>query len=268
MSVALASALYPGSVSHHRLRPKDHRLAYSIWSMLIDLDELDALDRSLRWFSVDRFNLFSFFARDRGDRSGSDLKLQVETLMREGGVEPDGGPIRLMTMPRFLGYAFNPLSVFFCYRRSGEVAAILWEVDNTFGERHGYLLPVEASNDGEIRQYCDKAFYVSPFMAMDLSYAFRVKPPAEIFSLAIEVGDSAGKLMTALQRARRVEASDRALLQLAFQIPFVTLKVIAGIHWEALKMGLKGISLRRRPPPPDHPVSYPSLVTRQQKAAL
>ena len=133
----LASALYPGAVTHHRLRPKEHRLAYRIWSMLIDLDELDQLDRSLRFFSVNRFNLFSFHARDRGDRSGRDLKAQVEEAMRAGGVEPDGGPIRLLTMPRLLGYAFNPLSIYFCHRRDGEVAAILWEVDNTFGERHG-----------------------------------------------------------------------------------------------------------------------------------
>ena len=268
MTAALASALYPGSVTHHRLRPREHRLSYSIWSMLIDLDELDALDRSMRWFSVNRFNLFSFSPRDRGDRSGSDLRLQVETLMRNGGVEPDGGPIRLLTMPRFLGYAFNPLSIFFCYRRTGEVAAILWEVDNTFGERHGYLLPVEGIENGEIRQRCDKSFYVSPFMDMDLSYVFRVRPPAKIFSLAIEVDDSVGKLMTARQLARRVEVSDGALWRLAFQIPFLTLKVIAGIHWEALKIWLKGIGLRKHPPPPENAISYPSQLPSQHKAAL
>ena len=265
---ALSSALYPGSVVHHRLRPRQHRLNYSIWSMLIDLDELVALDRSLSWFSVNRFNLFSFFPRDRGDRSGSDLKRQVEAIMGEAGIEPDGGPIRLLTMPRFLGYAFNPLSVFFCHRRSGDIAAILWEVDNTFGERHGYLLPVENVENGEIRQSCDKAFYVSPFMDMDLSYAFRVRPPAEIFSLAIEVGDSEGKLMTARQLARRVEVSDAALLRLAIQIPLVTLKVIAGIHWEALKIWVKGVGLRKRPPPPEHAISYVSPLPPPQKAAL
>ena len=268
MTRAFASTLYPGSVTHHRLRPREHRLAYSIWSMLIDLDDLDDLDSSLRWFSVNRFNLFSFYPRDRGDRSGSDLKRQVETVMRVGGVEPDGGPIRLLTMPRFLGYAFNPLSIFFCHRRSGEVAAILWEVDNTFGERHGYLLPVERIENGEIRQNCDKAFHVSPFMDMDLSYAFRVKPPSETFSLAIEVGDSAGKLMTARQLARRVEATDAALWRLALHIPFVTLKVIAGIHWEALKIWVKGVGLRKHPAPPENAVSYVSQLPAPQKVAL
>ena len=264
----LASALYPGTVTHHRLRPREHRLKYAIWSMLIDLDELGALDRALRWFSVGRFNLFSFFPRDRGDRSGADLRAQIEAAMREGGVEPDGGPIRLLTMPRFLGYAFNPLSIFFCHRRSGEVAAILWEVDNTFGERHGYLLPVERRENGEILQNCDKAFHVSPFMDMDLAYAFRVRPPAEVFALAIEVSDASGPLMTARQLARRETASDAALLRLAVRIPFVTLKVIAGIHWEALKIWVKGVGLRKHPAPPENAVSYVSQLPAPQKVAL
>jgi len=247
----MKSALYPGHVSHHRLRPRAHRLAYRIWSMWIDLDELPELDRRLKWFSVDRFNLFSFFRRDRGDGSERELRDQVEMKMRGAGVEPDGGPIRLFTMPRFLGFAFNPLSIFFCYRRSGEVAAILWEVDNTFGERHGYLLPVERVEDGEIRQNCGKAFYVSPFMDMDLNYGFAVRAPEERFSLTIEVSDDEGLLLTARQLARRVELSDRALIKLMFEIPFVTLRVIAGIHWEALKLWLKGVRLRARPAKPE-----------------
>ena len=263
----LASALYPGAVTHHRLRPKEHRLAYRIWSMLIDLDELDRLDRSLRFFSVNRFNLFSFHVRDRGDRSGRDLKAQVEEAMRAGGVEPDGGPIRLLTMPRLLGYAFNPLSIYFCHRRDGEVAAILWEVDNTFGERHGYLLPAIERDGDEIRQHCSKSFYVSPFMDMDLTYDFRVRPPAELFSLVLEVSDAKGLMLNARHNARRVEASDAALLRLLVALPFVTLRVIAGIHWEALKIWLKGVKLRKRPPPPNEAISYPAPLSQSQKVA-
>lgn len=263
---ALASAFYPGDVSHHRLRPREHRLAYRVWSMLIDLDELDELDLSLRFFSVNRFNLFSFHERDRGDGSERPLKAQVEASMRAGGVDPDGGPIRLFTMPRFLGYAFNPLSVYFCHRRSGEIAAILWEVDNTFGDRHGYLLPVTQTQGDEIHQRCDKALFVSPFLDMDLAYEFRVRPPADLFSLVIEVSDAEGRLLTARQLARRVEASDRTLLKLFAAVPFVTLRVIAGIHWEALKLWLKGVRLRRRPQPPDEAVSYPAPLSSTSKA--
>jgi uncharacterized protein len=249
-----ASALYPGHVTHRRLRPRDHRLAYRVWSMLIDLRELDALDRSLRFFSVDRFNLVSFRRADRGDGS-ADLAARVESEMRAAGIEPDGGPIRLLTMPRILGRAFNPLSIFFCHRRSGEIAAILWEVDNTFGERHAYLIPVEASEDGEIRQRCDKGFFVSPFMDMGLTYHFRVGPPGETFSLVIDVDDAEGLLFTARHVARRVELSDAHLLRLVLATPFQALRVVAGIHWEAVKLLFKGLRLRTRPSPPARAVT-------------
>lgn len=251
---AFASGLYPGHVTHHRLRPRDHRLAYRIWSMLIDVDELDALDRALRFFSVDRFNLVSFHRRDRGDGSGA-IRERVEREMRAAGIEPDGGPIRLLTMPRVLGRAFNPLSVHFCHRRSGEVAAILWEVDNTFGERHAYLIPVETTVDGEIRQTCDKRFYVSPFMDMGLTYRFRVRPPGETFSLVIDVDDAEGRVLTARHLGRRIEPSDAALLRLVAALPFQALKVVGGIHWEAAKLWLGGLRLRPRPKPPTEAVT-------------
>ncbi|WP_310221365.1 DUF1365 domain-containing protein [Neorhizobium sp. 2083] len=248
MSERLNSALFPGHVMHARLKPKQHRLAYRIYSILIDIDEFDTLDRRLRLFSVDRFNLFSFCTRDRGDRSGSNLRIQVEQTMRAAGIAPDGGAIRLLTMPRLLGWAFNPLSVFFCYRHDGAIQAILWEVDNTFGGRHGYMIPAEIGSGGEIVQECDKVFYVSPFMDMDLRYAFRVSPPADNLSILIDVFDDHGLVLTARHLAKRVELTDLVLLGAFIAIPFLTIKVVLGIHWEALKMWLKGFRLRPSPP--------------------
>jgi len=258
MSGDLKSALFPGHVTHARLKPKVHKLAYRIYSLLLDLDELDVLDRKLKLFSVDRFNLFSFYSKDRGDRSGSDLKAQVERAMLSAGMQPDGGPIRLLTMPRLLGWAFNPLSVFFCYNRDETLRAILWEVDNTFGERHGYMIPVEQGHGTEIVQHCDKAFYVSPFMDMDLRYTFRVLPPQEKLSIRIETFDAEGPVLTARHLAKRTELTDAALLKAFFAIPFLTLRVVGGIHWEALKIWLKGVGLRIRPKPPQVPISYAS----------
>lgn len=256
MTRPLTSALYPGHVTHARFKPKVHRLSYRIYSLLLDLDELDEVDRRLRWFSVDRFNLFSFYCKDRGDRTGSDLKSQVERSMRAVGVEPDGGPIRLLVMPRLLGWAFNPLSTFFCYRKSGELTAILWEVDNTFGERHAYMIPAAPPGPGgEIVQHCNKAFYVSPFMDMDQHYVFRVSPPADLLSIKIETSDAEGPMLTARHTARKEELTDAALLRAFFAIPFLTLRVVGGIHWEALKIWLKGVRLRARPAPPRHSVS-------------
>jgi DUF1365 family protein len=267
-TVRFASALYPGHVTHVRLKPRVHRLSYKIYSLLLDLDELDELDRRLRWFSVDRFNLFSFYRRDRGDGTGFDLKGQVEAAMRAAGVEPDGGPIRLLTMPRLLGWAFNPLSTYFCYRRNGAIAAILWEVDNTFRQRHAYMIPVDqVGPGGEIVQHCDKAFYVSPFMDMDLTYQFHVYPLDDTLSIRIESFDAEGKVLGARHVARKQTLTDRALLAAFFAIPLLTLRVIGGIHWEALKIWLKRVRLVSRPAPPENSVSVVRLPARRKEAS-
>ena len=252
-----ASALFNGHVTHARLKPKRHALAYDVVSLLLDLDELAALDARLRLFSVGRLNLFAFRPQDRGDRSGRPLREQVEAAMRGAGLEPDGGPIRLLTMPRILGFAFNPLSVYFCYAWDGTLAAILWEVDNTFGERHGYMIPAGAPDArGRIVQTSAKAFYVSPFMDMELRYVFRVGPPAETLEILIEAHDGEGELLRARHLARRVELTDAALLRAFLSTPLQMLRVLGGIHWEALKIWLKGIKLRSRPPPPETAVSF------------
>lgn len=261
------SALYIGDVMHKRMKPKAHQLDYCIYAMLLDLDELPALHKRLRLFSVDRFNLFSFHGKDRGDGSTTPLKVQVEQKMRQAGIEPDGGPIRVMTIPRLLGWAFNPISVFLCYRLSGEIAAILWEVDNTFGQRHGYLLPASASPEGVVRQSCDKVFYVSPFIEMDMHYSFRLKLPGDRFAMTISVYDTDGLLLTARQSAGRRDLTDASLLRVFLAVPFNALKVVAGIHWEALKLWLKGIKLVTRPPPPSEPVTYHRLQETTTKNA-
>ena len=265
MTPAPASALYPGYVVHVRRRPRVHKLGYKIYSLLLDLDELETLDAELRWFSLDRFNLFSFYRRDRGDGSGRDLRVQVEAAMTAAGLVPDGGAIRLLTMPRVLGWGFNPLSIFFCYNRAGAATAILWEVDNTFGERHGYLIPVDEEAGGTIHQTCAKRLYVSPFMDMDLAYSFKVRPPGKKLAIGIDVSDAAGLLFIARHVADRVELTDAAMLRAFFTLPLLTLRVVGGIHWEALKIWLKGMALRRRPPPPDLPISIVSPIAPQRK---
>jgi DUF1365 family protein len=241
-------------VTHRRIRPRPHALAYRVFSLLLDLDEIDGLSRRLRLFSRNRFNLFSFHDRDYGAGTATPLRAQVEDHLRAAGLEPDGGPIRLLTLPRILGYVFNPLSVYFCYRRGGLLAAILYEVSNTFGQRHSYLMP--AAGDTELRQECGKTFYVSPFLDMASTYEFRVVPPGERLAISIAVRDGDGPILTAVLAAGRHELSDATLGRAFAGHPFLTLKVIAGIHWEALQLWLKGVRLRRRPPPPASAVTY------------
>lgn len=250
-----ASALYIGSVMHVRLKPRRHRLAYRLFSLLLDLDEIDALDRGLRLFSRNRFNAFSFFERDYADPKGGPLKPQVERLLGTAGLEPDGGAIRLLTMPRLLGYAFNPLSIYFCHRRDGSLLALLYEVNNTFGQRHCYLIPVGADDTVPLRQKAEKRFYVSPFLDMGLTYAFRVTPPGEELRIAILASDDEGPVLSAVHSATRRPLTDDQLAGALVRYPLLTLKVTAGIHWEALLIWAKGIALRPRPKAPDAPVS-------------
>ena len=248
------SALYLGSVIHRRLRPKRHYLRYSAFWMLLDLDEIGELDRRLRLFSRGRFNAMSFFDTDHGEQTREPLRRQVERHLAAAGIALDGGAIRLLCMPRVFGYGFNPLSIYFCHYRDGALAALLYEVRNTFGERHSYLIPVEQDH-GAIRQSCDKRFYVSPFMDMSMRYAFRVVPPADNVSVVVSAGDAQGATIVASLAGRRAALTDAALLRVLLRMPFLTLKVIAAIHWHALRMWLKGFALRPRPPKPAWPVT-------------
>jgi hypothetical protein len=151
----LQSCLYVGSVFHRRLIPKPHRFRYRLFWLLIDLEELDDLDRRLKVFSHNRFNLFSLFDRDHGDGGASSLRAQAQRLLAAHGIDTGGGPIRLLCMPRMLGYGFNPISVYFCSRAQGALAALIYQVHNTFGERHSYVLPVTDAGRS-VRQACAK----------------------------------------------------------------------------------------------------------------
>jgi DUF1365 family protein len=264
MSAHWESALYAGIVAHRRLRPKPHRLRYRIFSLLLDLDEIAALCERLHLFSRRRFNLFSFDERDHGDGSGASLREWAEGHLAAAGIELKGGPIRLLAMPRVLGYGFNPLSIWFCYFRNGNLAALLHEVHNTFGERHTYLIPVTESY-GVVTQECVKTFHVSPFMAMDMRYEFRVLAPGQRLNVFIEGSDAEGPIIVASYAARRRALTDAALLRVFFLTPLLTFKVVGGIYWEALRLWLKGIKPRDRPPPPERSVSI-VMVSNSQRA--
>lgn len=245
------SALYTGVVTHQRFRPKPHRLRYRMFQGLFDLDELDGLAGRLRLFSRNRFNLFSFHDADFGDGGARPLRAQIESHLAAAGVAPDGGPIRLLAMPRVLGHVFNPISVWFCHRRDGSLLALIYEVTNTFKDRHCYVIPVDGDGRGVIRQRCDKSLYVSPFMDMDMVYDFAIQPPAERTTITVAGGDADGPLITATFAGRRRPLDDAQLARAFFVYPLLTLKVVAGIHWEALRLWIKGLGIRRHPAPPD-----------------
>jgi hypothetical protein len=171
----------------------------------------------------------------------------VETKLREAQIDLSGGSIRLLCMPRTLGYCFNPLSVYFCCDANGVPAALVYQVHNTFGERHSYVVPAKPKS-GALRQNCRKALYVSPFLDMNMRYDFRVAGPDERIAIGIRVSTPEAQVLNAVLTGMRCGLSDRNLMRVFLAIPAITLKVIAAIHWEALRLWLKGLRLRPRPP--------------------
>lgn len=255
----MRSALYIGEVMHHRLRPKRHRFVYRTFSLLVDLDELPELGRRFRLFGHNRAGLLSFHDRDHGAADGSSPRAWAEGALRKADLADAAARIEMLCFPRILGYAFNPLTLYFCHRADGALAAVIYAVRNTFGERHAYLIAVdpEEAARGRVRQSCAKSFYVSPFIPMEAGYRFRLKPPGEDFSLAIQETDADGDLLVATQTARRVPLSDAALARAVISHPLMALKVIGGIHWEALRLWIKGAPLQARPDAPEIQVSVP-----------
>jgi DUF1365 family protein len=253
------SGLYEGVVTHHRLRPKQHRLRYSVFSFLLDLDEIDDIAARLKLFSRNRFNLFSFHDGDYADGAGQDLRDRLGFILADHDLGDCADKIRLLCYPRLLGFVFNPLSVYFCYRADGTIGAVLYEVSNTFGDRHSYLIPVRdgaLDDKGVLRQSCAKGFYVSPFIDMVADYHFRIRIPGEKVAVTIRETDAEGPFLNAAFVGDRNPLSDRKLLGAFIRYPLMTLKVVAGIHWEALHLWRKGMTFHKRPAPPQTAVTY------------
>lgn len=265
-----AAWLYPGDVMHARMKPKPHRFAYKVFCLLIDLDRLDAAHTMSPLFSVGRFNLLSFNESDHGpchrDPPQGHLRDYVDQLLAEAGLDAAHGRVLLLCYPRLLGFAFNPISVYFIYDRAGEPVALIYEVRNTFGEMHTYVCPVldgQLSAAG-IRQERDKRFYVSPFMAQQMRYRFRILPPGERVHVRILETDPDGPILAATFTGKRQSLTSAAIVKACVTMPLMTLKVVAGIHWEAAKLWLKGIEFYNRPARPE-PVSFHDSFPAQDR---
>ena len=230
---------------HARLKPVRHRFSYRVMSLLIDLDRLDEADRQSRLFAINRAALFSFHEADHGERNGKSLSQYTRRVAAEAGVELSGGRILLLCYPRLFGYTFNPLSIYFCHRASGELALLIYEVCNTFGEIHRYVQHLESGDRiGDVfRHNQKKQFYVSPFIEAEMCYHFRISRPGEQIKVRILETDEIGPVLAAAFFGRRHKLTSRSLLGASLAIPFFTFKIVAAIHWEALRLWLKGVPL-------------------------
>jgi DUF1365 family protein len=237
------SCIYNGEVTHTRFKPVRHFLKYKTFSLLIDLDEINILDKSIGIFSHNKFNIFSFYDKDHGDRDGGNLKDWVISNLKKFRIKENITNIKVLCYPRILGYVFNPLSIFYCYEKD-KLVAIFYEVKNTFNEQHTYIFKIK--NNEEIIQKCRKKFYVSPFMDMKTFYNFKLLNPNDKLSVFIKQTDADGTILTATQTGDKKEFSYKQLAINFLKYPLMTIKIISSIHYEALLLWKKGAIYRKR----------------------
>jgi DUF1365 family protein len=257
-----AACLYAGEIMHQRVKPFGHRFQYKVFSLLVDLDRLGDADRLSRLFSINRGNLVAFYEKDHAGKDGVTLRSHADQMFLDAGLAKRAARILLVCYPRILGYVFNPISVYHAYDHDDRLVAMIYDVRNTFGERHSYVCPVTPGEltDAGLRQTCDKLFHVSPFIPMDMRYRFRMLPPGDEIRWRILETDAEGPLLSATFTGRRQKISTATLAALTLRIPFLTFKIVAGIHWEALKLWLKGAKYIARPKAPDAVSFKPEVI--------
>jgi DUF1365 family protein len=239
------SCIYNGTVIHKRYKPKTHFFKYSVFSLLLDLSELELLNDKIRFFSFNKLNLISFFEKDHGNRDGTSLVNWVKNYLKKNQIETENIKIKLLCYPRIFGYVFNPLSVFFVYDKNEKLVSILYEVKNTFGEQHTYVFRVDNENN-LIQNNCSKKFHVSPFIQMDCNYFFKILKPGERLSIIIDQYDPTGKILFASQDGKKANLTGKELIKSYLKHPLMTFKIISAIHFEAFKLWIKGIKLVKK----------------------
>lgn len=250
--MGLNSCLYECVIVHRRLRPKPYAFEHRMMMLYADLDELETIDCTTRLLSHDRRNLYSFRDADYFPTGAEGrLKSRVSAFLRERGIDSAAtSRIRLLTLPRILGYIFNPISIYFCSDKHGVPLCAIAEVGNTFREAKLFLLPRQAvqpeSEPARFRLRVPKHYYVSPFSSLDICFDFDFRLPGQTLQMHIEDWDADGKLLESHLRGARVPLSDYQLLRFALKFPALTLKVITLIHWHALWLAIRGVRWHRK----------------------
>ncbi|MHB1050389.1 MAG: DUF1365 domain-containing protein [Bacteroidota bacterium] len=244
------SSLYECHVMHHRLEPLRNRFVYKVFMFALDLDETGMLHTTMRLFSRNRRNVFQFREKDHLDFGKPTLKENINEYLRRQGIELNNGKIILVTNLRTFGYIFNPVSFYFCFDASGAPVCAIAEVGNTFGEMKPYLLGPQERTENGFRLVTKKLFYVSPFLDLDATFDFQLNIPGEKMQIIINDYKDEKKIFLSSVTGVRKPLTDARLLWYTVRFPFVTLKVITLIHWQALKLVLKKLPYLKKD---DHP---------------
>ena len=251
------TCLYHGEVVHRRLSPVRHELRYRVFNLFADVDRLEETASALRFFSYNRFNLFSLSDRNHGPGDGTPIREHAWRLVRGA----DGGQcvtrVFMFCYPRVLGYVFNPLTVYYGFDGEDRLRLMIYEVNNTFGGRHSYVLPVGEA----FSQKAPKHFFVSPFNAVEGHYTFHFTAPDEKMALGISLSVDGKPVLNAYVSGPREKLTDGTLLRSFLSVPFLTVKVIGAIHLQALRLWWKGLRLNPRPKAPNHTVDFLPEVT-------
>lgn len=248
--------IYCGEVVHKRVRPVEHKLRYRVFSLAMDVDRLEDTASKLRFFSLNGFNLFGLRERDHGHRDQRSLSEFGWNQVRHAGLEDDVKRIIVLFYPRIFGFAFNPLTVYFCLDETGIPKLMIYEVRNTFGEDLTYVLPAGPQRTESFTHKIDKAFYVSPFNNVDGDYTFHVTKPDEGLTVGVALKTDGTPLIRTHFKGEQTILSDKNLIKVLFSYPLMTLKIVAGIHWEALLLWRKGMTLQTRPEAPTNRILY------------
>jgi len=241
----ISSSIYSGIITHKRFKPKKHFFSYKTFSLLINLKEVDNIAKKISFFSYNKFNILSFYNLDHGPRNGKSLTTWVKKTLSGSKINIDNGTIKLLCFPRFFGYVFNPLSIFYCYDRNLKLKAVLYEVKNTFNEQHIYVFRSTPSSK-VIFHKCSKKFYVSPFIKMKTFYNFRLSKPGSSLDVLIKQTDAQGALLIAHQTGKRIKLNSKNLFYQFLKHPLMSFKVIMAIHFEAFRLWTKGIKLVKK----------------------
>jgi DUF1365 family protein len=239
------SCLYECVVMHRRLQPKRHEFVYRMFLFLFDLEELTEIERRIPFFSVNSPNLYALRNEDYFQFHSRGIRKNLETFLATQNFTTPIARVRLLTLPRLLGYTFNPISIFFCFDAEGRPATSVVQVGNTFGELKPYLVPTTPDAAGfHIR--VPKNYYVSPFSELDLVFDFRFDTPGERLRVLIDDWRGDEQVLLSALTGQRLELDAWNLARLSIKYPLVTLKVIFLIHWEALRLWRKKIPFRMK----------------------
>ena len=239
------SFIYSGNVVHKRFKPKVHYFKYKVFSLLIDLSEIESMEKNLKIFSFNKFNIISFYNKDHGARDGSSIKDWVINNLKKNNIDTNDIKIKLLCYPRIFGYVFNPLSVFYIYDKNLNLISILYEVKNTFGEQHTYIFKTGIRHN-LLKHMCKKKFHVSPFIEMNCIYFFRLLKPGNKISVIIDQNDEDGKILYASQDGIKSDLTNVNLIKSYLKHPLMTFKIILAIHFEAFRIWTKGIKFIKK----------------------